>query len=553
MAFTPAFLFFVGPTTEALLWYLTFFAMILWGFDLAHQLRQPILSYVSSIALLGFLFLLASNQGQLIDFGLLVTAATPALLLIIAAILNRFLRSPSVTANLARPIHQVSLVATGLLSVACSFCSPELGTTPILLGLTTLTAVALMTREEIKRDAALAAISVVLLLFPIHLSLPNSMDGVIHLFSQPFNQAPLLAFIGCVVSIVWQLRLQRQRISDQQGLLASIMLIAAAVSTAIAWPTLFFLRTISPLDACLIAASSLLLAGRLLEDARQQQDTQRVWGCFSTLLLGLLPLAFHGIIPLGSPFAPVIVASTSFVLFGLAQAAVRTQRYAIAAEPLRLLAALIPLGVPLVILAQAATGEYHALPASTGLLIAAGFGFWRGIEGRRRDDLILAAINANLSLALIWHRLGYNDPQLYMIPVGVTLLMFVEILRREIPARWHDPLRYLGSLIILVSPVFRILDGSWLAYFTLMLSATIVLFVAMGLRVRALLYTATAFLVGDLIAIVIRGCVDQPQFLWIAGIGLGTTVVFLAAYCERRRDRIIERIQTLSAALGKWS
>jgi hypothetical protein len=552
MILTPTRLLLVGPESVRSLTDLTLLAMTLWGFDLAYQLRRPALSYVSSVAILWVAFLVGSQRGHL-DIGLLVTAAVPAILLVTTAIFNRFVRSTTLTSSIARPMHHVALGSTAVLSIALSFLPTEFGTQPILIGLATLFAVTLATRQELKRDASLAVISIVLLLLPIHLSLSYSIDSLTLLLHQLVNQAPLMTLLGTLVACFWQHQHQRRGISHQQRLIALSMLVVGAISAAIAWPALFFLESLSGLDACLVMASSLLLAYRLLEDARIKQDDFRVWSSLGDLGFGLSILAFHGMIPMGSPFAPVILASSSFVFYGIARAAISTKLYSIAAHPLRLLAHLVPLGVPLLIVAQRAMGDYHALASSTGLLIAAGFGFWRGIEGRHRDDLILAAVNANLSLAIIWSRLGWNDPQLYMIPAGVTLLAFVEILRREIPTRWHDPLRYLGSLLILVSPIFRILDGSWLADFTLMLSATIVLFVAMGFRIRALLYTATAFLLGDLVAIVIRGCVDQPQFLWIAGIGLGTAVVLLAAYCERRRDQIIERIQALSAALGEWS
>jgi len=98
-----------------------------------------------------------------------------------------------------------------------------------------------------------------------------------------------------------------------------------------------------------------------------------------------------------------------------------------------------------------------------------------------------------------------------MIPVGITILALVEILKREIPAVWHNPLRYAGALTILVSPTFHIVDRSWLHLITLMVLATSVLLVSIGLRLRALMYTGVAFLVADLIAMVICGGIDHPN------------------------------------------
>ena len=139
-----------------------------------------------------------------------------------------------------------------------------------------------------------------------------------------------------------------------------------------------------------------------------------------------------------------------------------------------------------------------------------------------------------------------------MIPLGATILLLVEVLRQDVPQQLRAPLRYVGSLVILVSPLWNILDGSWIPYFTLMAASMAIILLAMGLRVRSLLYIGTAFLLGDLTAILVRGCLDKPDLLWVAGLGLGTVVIMLAAACERKREQIVVRIQSLSAALQQW-
>ncbi|MGH9363300.1 MAG: hypothetical protein ACRD2T_15420, partial [Thermoanaerobaculia bacterium] len=189
---------------------------------------------------------------------------------------------------------------------------------------------------------------------------------------------------------------------------------------------------------------------------------------------------------------------------------------------------------------------------SLAILLAGGFYFWRGIESRSSPLLVLAASIANAALALLWRELEWSDPQLCMIPAGASVLILVEVLKREIPRRLHDPLRYLGALVILVSPVFHIVEGSWLHIVTLMIASVAVVLAAIGLRVRALMYAGTAFLAADLAAMVVRGGIEDHNVLWIAGLALGAGVIALAAWCERRREAVQSRLRALAAALETW-
>ena len=139
-----------------------------------------------------------------------------------------------------------------------------------------------------------------------------------------------------------------------------------------------------------------------------------------------------------------------------------------------------------------------------------------------------------------------------MIPVGLTVLALVQLLGEEIPEQFHDPLRYLGALVILVSPTFHIVGGSWLHLFTLMVASTVIVLVAIGFRVRALMYTGSAFLAADLAAMLVRGGIDHPNLLWLAGLAFGAAVVALGAYCEHNRERLLQRLRIVSAALQQW-
>ncbi|MDX1606712.1 MAG: hypothetical protein R3202_11005, partial [Candidatus Competibacterales bacterium] len=203
--------------------------------------------------------------------------------------------------------------------------------------------------------------------------------------------------------------------------------------------------------------------------------------------------------------------------------------------------------------------QYDAAPAAMAgrdslvlLLAAAGYGV-AGYRQRRILPLAGALLLANLALLLFWRQLGWTDPQLYLIPLGLSILALRGLLASRLPTGFHRPLEYLGALTILVSPVFDIATGSWLHIFTLMLCAVSVILLAIGLRLRALLYSGSAFLAAAVAAAVVRGGIDRPDSLWLAGLVLGAAVVTLGALAERHREQLLARLRQLAAVLAQWS
>src|SRR5207248_4553666 len=132
---------------------------------------------------------------------------------------------------------------------------------------------------------------------------------------------------------------------------------------------------------------------------------------------------------------------------------------------------------------------------------------WRGVEERQKWLLVVSALILDCALGMLWRELAWTDPQLFLMPLGLSILGLVELLRAEIPRPMHDPLRYAGALVVLVSPTFHIVGGSWLHLFTLMAASVVVTLMSIGLRVRALMYTGVAFLIADLVAVLVRGSI----------------------------------------------
>lgn len=284
-------------------------------------------------------------------------------------------------------------------------------------------------------------------------------------------------------------------------------------------------------------------------------DPEAVWIGLGTLamgygyLIGFRVLPFDSIATLGTGLAAGYLLST------LSRNFPPSSPYSVFARPF----GMVGFALPAIVAAASAAGSFSRfMPLAVGLhsLIIFGsamFYFIRWLEARDRFSLVISTTIFNVSQILLWHELSWTDPQLYLMPLGLSLIALAEGLPRELSADIKTLLRYTGALVILVSPLFHILDGGWVPLLTLMAASLGVSVLSLGLRSRPLLYSGTAFLVADLISLVVRGSLERTDVLWIVGIALGSSVIALAAYCENHRERVVQRLRMLSATLQTWA
>ncbi len=321
--------------------------------------------------------------------------------------------------------------------------------------------------------------------------------------------------------------------------------------------TLLFTQT-APLTVIEVAALAglfgLLIADRF-RTAVRTNNPEDVWYGLVIGAVGVGYVVAFQILPLFSVTTLGAGLAAGLLLSALARRCSPPSKYAVLARPFHI----VGYGLPAVIAALCVGGSLFEVAAvGTGvysllILGAAMCYFVRWLEHRDQISLLIATGIFNVSQMLLWHELSWSDPQLYLMPLGLSLIGLVEGLPRELRTDGKTVLRYAGALVILVSPLFHILDGGWLPLLTLMAASLGVSVLSLGLKSRPLLYSGTAFLVADLIALVARGSLERTDLLWIVGIALGTSVIALAAYCENHRELVLQRLRMLSATLQTWA
>jgi hypothetical protein len=453
---------------------------------------------------------------------------------------------------LLRPFRTVAFVVLGLTALGslAVFTNPMRGAGAIALA--GLLLWAKLRRQSCLRWTALVLANWQVLFLPIPLLCP-SLETI---FGFPrVNTLPLtlpLAFMASASLLVWQRvrvdvhEFSYELIGMQRWLLAALAGVAMCCSVLRA--------ELDPFDFLLAVGSFLLLILVQIHIACRTQDPARVWAAEVIAALAVAYLVYFRVIACGRGVSMFAVLAAGLCLWLLSRWARRRTATSIMAGPFEQTATLLPL-------VTVGIGVYrhvaYAAPTWLGLnslaiLLAAGFYFWRAVEVRDKRWLVLAAAIMNVALALLWRELKWSDPQFYMIPIGTTVLALVQLLKAELPAGSHDALRYAGALAILTSPTSHIVEGSWLHMLTLMLASVALVQVAIGLRVRALVYTGAAFLAADLAAMLVRGAVGNPHYLWIVGMLLGGAVVVLGAVCEEHRERLLQRLRLVAAELQSW-
>ncbi len=305
----------------------------------------------------------------------------------------------------------------------------------------------------------------------------------------------------------------------------------------------------------IMTAGFVIAAATEAAQAVRRQWESYIWSACGVLGMMTLFLFAHDVITFGAGMSQFVLLGISITGLSLAHLSQQREDLAIIRRPIHMIGETLPTLVAIMAVFREFSGMLKSDSAlnALALMISAAIYFQQAMVTRKRGYAMMAAIIMNTGLMLLWSSLKLTAPEFYLVPVGLSILAFVELLKKELPKASHDPLRYIGALTILVSPLFEIIDGNWAHIFTLMILSVIVILTAIGLRIRVLVYAGSAFLLADLVAMIVHTTMAHPALLWIGGVGLGVGVIALAAFCENHREKLLARIRFVSAELATWN
>lgn len=549
---------------DELLWWPCYLLSTVWCFDAARRFRQPVTTCV------GCLSMLCLASWSLVEVGghqairwlplawvITAVAAVPVLEIFRRVLADMDRRTVTVDEyrSLQMVVAPTAVIVRGLLIVLAGV-SLVVYDGPLMIA--SGVAMAGLAGWSFRRWESRTLLATVLLAnwFVIILAaqLVSRADHFAELvWELPTTAACLVASLSAASILGWQLAIRSVGTwRDAATVHIAVLRCVAGVGLAATLP-----QPVAASGHLVLAAIAFLMtASSEFWCACRLQDVRRVWTGLAIFTAAFAYFGWFDVLHFASGLSmvlPLVVGA------GLSLAGALARRH----EPTKLLAGPFSrVGLQLPLLTVVVAIARHVLQGdevvwlgmnSLALLATSGFYFWHAIERHSKQFAVLSAGTLNVALMLLFRELSLSDPQFYLVPIGASVLLLVEVLRREIPAAWHNPLRYAGALVILVSPTFHIIGDSWLPMLSLMIMATAVLLVAIGLRVRALMYTGTAFLVADLVAMVVRGGIEHPNLLWVAGIGFGAAVLTLGAVLENNRERMLQRLRTISSQLEQWT
>ena len=246
---------------------------------------------------------------------------------------------------------------------------------------------------------------------------------------------------------------------------------------------------------------------------------------------------------------PLVVMLLAFTGVGLGELFRRRGRLVLA-EPLERTGILLP------ILPVFGFWVLNSDVTYSNLLFLVGL-FYGALSVMRRSFRfgILAAFAGNGGL---WMLLGrsedydfYQHPQLWLIPVALSVLVAGHVNRDQLTKDQMTMIRYATLMMIYVSSTSEIFingvsESPWLTMILLALSVIGVL-AGMVMRIRAFLFLGTAFLLLSLLATIWMASVNLNWGgRWaVIGIAFGVLIVIAFTFFEKKRREMLELVERL--------
>jgi hypothetical protein len=201
------------------------------------------------------------------------------------------------------------------------------------------------------------------------------------------------------------------------------------------------------------------------------------------------------------------------------------------------------------------TAPWHEPLYAAALLVghAAHFAALATHPARRSGASLVSAVAFNAALVVVWAGTGRGEPQYFVIPAGLSLLVLLRVFRDSLSQDTVSQLRAVAVTIIYVAGAWKPLlfnDGG--AMMLCVLVCLVGVAAGIALRIRSYVYLGTAFMVTCVIANLTRfGMRDHrigAAFLTLLGLMVVGFMVLLSAH----REKLLMRYTRVRSLLATW-
>jgi len=233
-------------------------------------------------------------------------------------------------------------------------------------------------------------------------------------------------------------------------------------------------------------------------------------------------------------FDAIVLTLLGYLDLGIAEVFDRLQRK-MYARPTRYFSLVLPV-LPLIQLiwmeGLTEVSLFHLLAAGSFYAIACGQMRWKSLG-------YVAALFYNAALWVLWGKFGWtlsSHPQFFLVPVGLSTILFAQVNRRELGRQNVNTIRAVGLSIVYLSlavPIWQFESfGAWV---TLLICSLATVFVAIGLRLQTFLWMGLTTFVLDVVYEMGRVSLDYAFAKWAIMLAMGIMLVMFVALNEKKR------------------
>ena len=233
-------------------------------------------------------------------------------------------------------------------------------------------------------------------------------------------------------------------------------------------------------------------------------------------------------------FDAIVLTALGYLDLGIAEVLERLERKTYA-RPVRFFSLLVP-GLPLLQLIGTRhpdeIGMFHLMAAGTFYGIACGGSALEDPRLCGGRDLQRGPLGALEPSGLD----SSSHPQFFLVPVGLSTILFAEVNRRDLGRTNVNTIRTVGLTIVylsLAAPIWQYESfGAWV---TLLIGSLVGVFVGIGLRLQTFLWMGLTTFVLDVLYEMGRVSLDYALAKWAIMLALGIALVLFVVLNEKKR------------------